>query len=368
MANNHHKLPAGNILLSRDQFRELVQERDGHRCVLCGKTSKEVALDSHHLIERRLWGESGGYFLNNGVSLCDPDCHMKAESTEVSCDKLRELAGISEVLLPPQLYPDESWDKWGNLILSDGTRVPGPLFWDESVQKVLQPVLHLFENNKIYFKPPRTYHLPWSPGFGKDDRSITDLTPLEECGDVVVTIKQDGENCSIYSDGYVHARKVEPLSTPNSERIKALAAELGCGEIPDGWRVCGENLIRQHTILYQNLIDHPRWFFQVFNIWKGDGNCLHWDELEQWAELLGLPTVPVYYRGRFEPRLFQSKGWTPTEFGGDPCEGYVVRPVESFHIKDYHKLVGKYVRKGFQQPQTHKWRYAAPVFNKPRTS
>lgn len=352
-------------LLTREQFRDQVQARDGHECVICGKNSKQSNLDSHHIIERRLWSD-GGYYLSNGVTLCDPVCHMKAESTEISCEELRTLTGITEVLLPPQLYSDETWDKWGNLVLPDGTRTPGPLFWDDSVQKVITPVLHLFQ--KQYVKPPRTWHLPWSLGATKDDRVITDLTAFYSCGDVVVTIKQDGENCSIYSDGYVHARRLEPLSTPNSERIKALAAELSGGEIPAGWRVCGENLIRQHTILYQNLISHPRWFYQVFNIWKEDGNCLSWDEVKEWCELLNLPTVPELYRGRFDERLFSNKGWIPTEFGGDPCEGYVIRPANGFHIKDYHRLVGKYVRQGFHQPQTHKWRYATPWFNKPKTS
>lgn len=71
-------------LLSRDEFREGVFARDSNTCVHCGSPAK----DAHHLIERRLWdqpGEEGGYFLDNGVSLCS-DCHMLAEQTVVSVD------------------------------------------------------------------------------------------------------------------------------------------------------------------------------------------------------------------------------------------------------------------------------------------
>lgn len=51
----------GNILLSRDQFRELTFERDKHTCVFCDKPAQ----DAHHIIERRLWSD-GGYYLDNG--------------------------------------------------------------------------------------------------------------------------------------------------------------------------------------------------------------------------------------------------------------------------------------------------------------
>jgi 5-methylcytosine-specific restriction endonuclease McrA len=43
-------------LLTRDEFRNAVFERDGHRCVICGNEAREgVRLDAHHIIERRLW-------------------------------------------------------------------------------------------------------------------------------------------------------------------------------------------------------------------------------------------------------------------------------------------------------------------------
>ena len=63
----------------RETFRNAVFERDGYRCVMCGKTSKEVKLDAHH-IEDRHGMPNGGYVPENGISLCD--CNQ-GYSTEV---------------------------------------------------------------------------------------------------------------------------------------------------------------------------------------------------------------------------------------------------------------------------------------------
>ncbi len=48
-----------NELMSRDEFRNTVFKRDGYKCVICGAPAK----DAHHLVERRLWGNCGGYYL-----------------------------------------------------------------------------------------------------------------------------------------------------------------------------------------------------------------------------------------------------------------------------------------------------------------
>ena len=55
-------------LLTRDSFRDSVFKRDGYACVICG--SSDRPLDAHHIIERRLWTD-GGYYTDNGATLCD---------------------------------------------------------------------------------------------------------------------------------------------------------------------------------------------------------------------------------------------------------------------------------------------------------
>jgi hypothetical protein len=135
-----------------------------------------------------------GYYINNGSSLCSV-CHYKAETTEISVEQIRAACKIEETdkILPPQLYDDQQYDKWGNPILPNKTRLRGELFDDPSVQKVLGEgnALNLFTK---YVKYPRTWHLPWSPGITKDDRVIPSCDQFVG-KNIVVTVKMDGENC-----------------------------------------------------------------------------------------------------------------------------------------------------------------------------
>ena len=144
-------------LLTRDQFRDGVFARDNYRCVFCG----EPAVDAHHIIERRLWPD-GGYYLENGASVCQKH-HLECEMTLISVESVREACGLSNVTpcLPPHMYDDAVYDKWGNIVLGPSRRLRGELFDDPSVQKILGQggVLGFFEK---YVKYPRTFHLPWS--------------------------------------------------------------------------------------------------------------------------------------------------------------------------------------------------------------
>lgn len=324
-------------LLTRDDFREGVFARDGHQCVICG----EPAVDAHHVLERRLWGD-GGYYLDNGVSVCEVH-HIEAERTILSCEELREAAGIRRVALPQHLYGDQKYDKWGNPVLPNGTRLRGDLFFDESVQKVLDEgdVLDLF-TNRVKF--PRTYHLPWSPGLTEDDRMMEDLDPFAG-QQVVVTAKMDGENTTMYRD-YIHARSIDFAPHDSRSWVKARWARIA-HEIPEGWRVCGENLYAQHSIVYENLDD---WFL-VFQVWDDRNTCLSWADTKEWTELLGLPLVPVIYEGPGDRRFIEHLH-TPT-FRGDPCEGHVARTPSAFPYSSYRKNVGKYVRAGHVATHGH---------------
>ena len=102
-------------LLTREQFREGVFARDGHKCVFCGKTAAETPegkLDAHHILERRLWPD-GGYYLENGATVCE-EHHLECEQTVRSVEDVRNAAGITKILVPPHLYDDHVYDKWGN--------------------------------------------------------------------------------------------------------------------------------------------------------------------------------------------------------------------------------------------------------------
>lgn len=332
--------------LPRSKFRESVFSRDGHKCVVCG----DPAADAHHIVERRLWpSDNCGNYVENGASVCEP-CHLRAGSTEISCEDLRERCGITRIVLPPHLYPDSTYDLWGNLVLEDGTRLPGELFLDESVQKILAPVLHLFRSHVKY---PRTYHVPWSPGATRDDRIMTSLKAFE--GErVVVTEKLDGECTTLYRD-FVHARALDYVSHPSRGRVKALHNVVK-HDIPEGWRVCGENLTAVHSIRYDSLPS----FFMVFSIWDQYNRCLSWDDTIEYASMLGLTAVPVLYDGVFDPIAIKSLYDDVKD--RDRSEGYVVRLADSFPFRKFRFSAGKYVREGHVQATHGHWYRREVVF------
>ncbi len=120
-------------------------------------------------------------------------------------------------------------------------------------------------------KYPRTPHLPWSSGATSDDVRIVDLAGFEGRR-VVVTEKLDGENTSLYRDG-MHARSIDSRHHPSRDWVKGLQARIGY-EIPDGWRLCGENMYARHSVAYDDLES----FFYLFSVWNGRDECL-----AQWA-------------------------------------------------------------------------------------
>lgn len=347
------------MLLDRDTFRRSVFDRDRNRCVVCGKTGPR--LDAHHVMERRLFTaphQTGGYFLDNGATLCDDgtlaSCHLRAEATLLSCDEIRDAAGIRDVILPDHLYADQPFTKWGDPIMPNGLRMRGELFGDESVRKVLAAgdVLRLYTNRVKY---PRTYHLPASPkvkaGDIGDDKVMPDYSgfyrPDGSPRRVVATVKMDGAQCTMYRD-YLHGRTVDFKSDQTWHWLQNYHARFAF-EIPEDWRLCAENLWLAHAIQYQNL---PL-YVAAFGLWDDRNVCLGWDAFVEWCDLFGavlidsgvpqgLPRTPVLYDGPFDPKMLDDL--YPQAFGGDPCEGYVLRVADEFPYREFRHRVGKFVR------------------------
>lgn len=330
------------ILLTRDQFREMVFGRDRYACVICGEDGQ----DAHHIIERRLFPD-GGYYLDNGATLCG-SCHIKAEQTIISVREILDHT-MGSLVLPPHLYGDQEYDKWGNPILPSGQRLKGELFDDPSVRKALAPVLNRFISRIKY---PRTYHLPFSPGVTSDDRIMETYAGLEG-QEVVVTEKMDGENTTWYKD-YCHARSIDYEPHPSRDRVKAMWAERA-HDIPESFRICGENLYAKHSIEYDNL----KSYFQVFSIWDGL-TCLSWQETKDWANLLDLEVVPVLYQGPWDEEFLMDLALT---LDTNRQEGFVVRTVSTFHYRDFRVKVGKYVRESHVQTHGH-WMRSKVIPNK----
>src|SRR6185369_15458032 len=156
--------------------------------------------------------------------------------------------------------------------------------WDESVQKILKSggVLDKFLPHVKY---PRTYHLPFSKGRTDDDRALKDCSQFEG-KEVVVTIKMDGENTTGYQSGHVHARSIDSDNHPSRSWVKNFLSTC-LHELPQNWRLCGENLYAKHSIHYKQLAS----YFYLFSMWDDRNNCLSWDDTVEWARLLDLSTV-----------------------------------------------------------------------------
>lgn len=208
-------------------------------------------------------------------------------------------------------------------------------------------------------KYPRTFHLPWSLTASSDDKrhSGDEVVAMFAGHEVVVTEKMDGENFTIYSDGYCHARSLDSAHHKSRSWVKALAAQISHA-IPEGWRICGENLYAIHSIEYDRLSS----YFLVFAIYDENNTCLSWDDTVVWASLLGLHTVPVLYRGEWSEDIVKDS-WNGQGTFGALSEGYVVRVSGSFCYKDFSRSCGKFVRANHVQTDRH-WMNSALLPNK----
>ena len=182
-------------------------------------------------------------------------------------------------------------------------------------------------------KYPRTFHLPQSLGATSDDKIQSDLSLLlnNRC---VITEKMDGENTTIYNDGF-HSRSLDSTTHPSRTRIAKLQSEIGYN-IPSGMRICGENLYAKHSIEYTDLPS----YFLAFSVW--DNNlCLSWDETILWLQLFGVNHVPVIFNGILTEDVIQR---TIDSVDVSRSEGFVIRLHDEFNLSDFSKCVVKWVR------------------------
>lgn len=344
------------ILLSREAFKESVFNRDQNKCVVCG----DVAVDAHHILDRKLFLD-GGYYLDNGVAICS-NCHIKAESTIISCQELRRLTNIKNIVYPDYLGLTEfvvDYDKWGNPILKNGKRLKGYYF---DLSKIDSSLHHLFEKDyeMIVDKYPRTYHGFNSPGTTSDDR-ISKNVNMVLSGEIIQTEKLDGSNTSFNKYGVYGRSRIAPSKNswdswlmPYWEMFKNDLGDL---------EICGENMYGVHSIKYSNLDSH----FYIFGIRDMERDMwLSWEEVEFYANMLDFPTVPVLFRS--------TKNWSCTEedmckqilnfmstpsalsdnyYWETPKEGIVTRIAGEFPNDMFYNSIFKYVRKNHVQTDEH---------------
>ncbi len=249
-------------LLTRNEFRASVFKRDKYTCVMCGAEGK----DAHHIIERRLFkaaAEFGGYFLENGATLCEQH-HLAAEDTSLSCEAIRAACGILEAVLPKHLPPYYVYDKWGNILLGNGQKVRGELFYEEPVQKVLRPFLGDF----VKYMP---FPFLW----------VEKDVPQPFENEAVVILKViAGEKVVLYDD-YMHTQAIDvPLQTAFWQNIKDL--------LDENLYLCG--------------IDAADFYLAFVG---KDDEYLSWEETKEYANILNINTLPVAYEGVFSAQSLE---------------------------------------------------------------
>lgn len=210
-------------------------------------------------------------------------------------------------------------------------------------------------------KYPRTYHIPWSPGATSDDKKL-DVQWFYANGwagsEIVITEKMDGENtCFTRNDVFSRSHST-PTRSPWSRNLWDTDGLLWRikNEIGEDEYVYGENLYGEHSIHYDNL---PDYFFmfgaRVMN--EHQDVWYPWDDVEYMAELMGVKTVPVLYKGRIESepqlrRMIEQFMSEPSTFGKEK-EGVVIRKVQGFDNQDFSKNVCKFVRENHVQTDEH---------------
>lgn len=203
-------------------------------------------------------------------------------------------------------------------------------------------------------KYPRTPHLPFSPGRTDDDRVLSSLDHFRD-REIVASIKMDGENASLYRTGF-HARSLDSRHHPSRDWLARFHAAFA-HEIPDGWRICGENLYARHSIGYEDLPS----YFMGFSVWDETNTALSWADTLEFFELLGVTPVPelVAYRGVFDEARLRAlaQSWDVST-----QEGFVVRLAGSIPFEAFGQSCAKWVRREHVQTDTH-WMHQAVVPN-----
>lgn len=194
------------------------------------------------------------------------------------------------------------------------------------------------------YKYPRTPHLPFSEGATSDDRILSSDSHFYDMDEVVVTIKMDGENTTIYPNGFYHARSLDSAHRDYHSWLLSYIPTF-CYCIPENHRICGEYLYAKHSIGYYQLPS----YFEVFSIWNEE-TCLDWKSTVDLCQKLWLVYVPVVYIGKYDSDHIEKLAHSLVAEGQ---EGIVVRNASSFQLSDFSNNIAKFVRPNHVQTDEH---------------
>ena len=192
---------------------------------------------------------------------------------------------------------------------------------------------------------PRIKHMYNSPGRSPDDlRSDKDWFNSFSGKYIIITEKLDGENTGITNIS-CYARSKIPTLNPWSVNIRRDIFPFVKDLISDDEIVFGENLYAIHSIKYNHLSS----YFHIFAVYNTKLEVWYsWSDVEMFAKILDLPTVPVLFKGiiNSEKDLMDKINYwmsQPSAYGVEK-EGVVMRLTGEIKPEDWNNSIVKYVR------------------------
>lgn len=204
----------------------------------------------------------------------------------------------------------------------------------------------------------RTFHFPFSPGATNDDKIASSMDRLIGVP-IVLTEKLDGSNTSLETDGCFARTHAGAPTHASFDQLKALHATIKY-KIPHSFQLFGEWCFALHSIAYSEL---PSYFMmfgvrELANAFGAEEDYWpSWENVEMWAEEIGVPTVPVLFKGTVSSEkelkdLVESFMNQPSACGGIR-EGVVARVAKGFADDDFSTCVMKCVRANHVQTSEH---------------
>ena len=210
-------------------------------------------------------------------------------------------------------------------------------------------------------KYPSTPHWPWSEKVHRDD-SYHENPEFFLGRQIVVTEKLDGGNTCLH-EGEVYARSTSvPAVHGSFAMVKTYHSWKTTQSEFEGFAFYGEEMYGVHTLEYDPMRREET--YRLFAVLNLEQNLfLSWDSVEEYAEMLGVKTVPVVYSGTFENvaevnEFFQIERRKPSLIGGEK-EGFVMRDALCFPSPMFSTCACKYVRPNHVQTDEHwlrKWK------------
>ena len=118
----------------------------------------------------------------------------------------------------------------------------------------------------------------------------------------------------------------------------------------------GEDLYGVHSIEYDAMLEERT--FRLFAV-RGEDTWAAWEEVQKWATLLNVPTVPLIAETTFVDtkqiqQTVEKLMKTPSALGAIK-EGIVIRKADAFNRSEFQQSVCKAVRPNHVQPDQEHW-------------